>query len=721
MKGRLFAFLVVFIIASVSSYFDISAVSSEEERVCLYSSDLESGTLEDWNTMGRCNITLDSGITYNGSQYSMNVTNRCQSWEGPIVSIYPYIVNEDASKVIIKKGEFYTITGYIYAISENAEEPIRCTAKYTTPDGAVNYVTVHNGVVEPNKWVEVSGTIQIPDTEMTAFDIYYEAYNEQLSFNVDSFQIFSSSAADINPWDADNAFDLDKELEKYSFVNYENDFEDGNIEPFRGYLDPKLSIETLDGNKCLKVSNRFQNYSGPALYLNDIIDGTDSYVLKLKVYYESEQQINFKATIVYNLPSGQKDYINVAYCPGFKSGEWNELACKMNYKEVLSMPELLIETDNESTPAEFYIDDFCIKSLSDHKVKKNILKEKKSDFETGIDNFDIYNNASLGRDNTIGFKSKSSLKVSNRQFQSSGAYTFLDFVENDRKYLYSGFILTNDKSRPESAFQMKVIYYQDGVEAEQTIASEKAVIGEWIRLSGEFTLPSNAYSALLLINSPDISQIPEFYLDQVTVIDEELYLANEKNRVTLIRIVVISGTALFLIGCIAFFRKKKKDRNLIKSSNKDGMTNAYNRNAFENEIKKYNENPEECKSIIVTACDLNGLKSINDSLGHTFGDDAIKRCAEVLISAVGDKGKVYRTGGDEFVCITSEYLTEQIKAAFEKEAENDKGYPFSAAVGSAYNDMYSENSDLSIEELLKKADEKMFEHKALLKSKENVK
>ena len=49
--------------------------------------------------------------------------------------------------------------------------------------------------------------------------------------------------------------------------------------------------------------------------------------------------------------------------------------------------------------------------------------------------------------------------------------------------------------------------------------------------------------------------------------------------------------------------------------------------------------------------DLNGLKIVNDTKGHAAGDELIKGCADCLALTLRQKGKVYRTGGDEFMAI----------------------------------------------------------------------
>ncbi|MCQ2535769.1 MAG: GGDEF domain-containing protein [Lachnospiraceae bacterium] len=93
---------------------------------------------------------------------------------------------------------------------------------------------------------------------------------------------------------------------------------------------------------------------------------------------------------------------------------------------------------------------------------------------------------------------------------------------------------------------------------------------------------------------------------------------------------------------------KKKEEDLIDKANKDELTGLYNRRAYEDDILNYPTVPPEPNFVYISV-DVNGLKVINDTLGHIAGDELIEGAAECLKRALGSYGKIYRTGGDEFV------------------------------------------------------------------------
>lgn len=79
----------------------------------------------------------------------------------------------------------------------------------------------------------------------------------------------------------------------------------------------------------------------------------------------------------------------------------------------------------------------------------------------------------------------------------------------------------------------------------------------------------------------------------------------------------------------------------------DYLTNIYNRNALERDLDKQQG---EGKAFYFIA-DLNGLKLVNDTLGHSTGDKLLQGFARLLADAVGDDGRAYRQGGDEFAVL----------------------------------------------------------------------
>ena len=97
-------------------------------------------------------------------------------------------------------------------------------------------------------------------------------------------------------------------------------------------------------------------------------------------------------------------------------------------------------------------------------------------------------------------------------------------------------------------------------------------------------------------------------------------------------------------------RDKRKEEHLIRIAITDELTGLYNRRCFENDMEEYRVGPVD-EDLVIVSIDVNGLKTANDTLGHAAGDDLIRGASFCAQLALGTYGRVYRTGGDEFMAV----------------------------------------------------------------------
>ncbi len=112
--------------------------------------------------------------------------------------------------------------------------------------------------------------------------------------------------------------------------------------------------------------------------------------------------------------------------------------------------------------------------------------------------------------------------------------------------------------------------------------------------------------------------------------------------------------------------------------------------------------------------DLNGLKIINDSHGHEFGDRLLKEAANIIKESLRQEDILARFGGDEFAILLpatskseSEKIVERIKSKCQETLNNK--LPISLGVGVATKD----DPDEEITQTLKRADNNMYQNKLL--------
>lgn len=156
--------------------------------------------------------------------------------------------------------------------------------------------------------------------------------------------------------------------------------------------------------------------------------------------------------------------------------------------------------------------------------------------------------------------------------------------------------------------------------------------------------------------------------------------------------------------------EKKREQTLIQISMTDEMTRLHNRRCYERDLDKLRRKPLE-DDFVIFVIDVNGLKTVNDTLGHTAGDELIKGAAACLAITVHKTGRVYRTGGDEFMALVHTDDPECLRKKIHKNAYKWRGVysrDMSMAVGYA---AASDYRDASLDELEHFADADMYSEK----------
>ena len=158
---------------------------------------------------------------------------------------------------------------------------------------------------------------------------------------------------------------------------------------------------------------------------------------------------------------------------------------------------------------------------------------------------------------------------------------------------------------------------------------------------------------------------------------------------------------------LCFFIKTAMEREKEKTKLKnlsyvDSLTYAQNRNHF-NEYLEQNRN-KELHSLGVIYLDLNGLKEINDKMGHIAGDTLIISASYALQEIFLDNS--YRVGGDEFVVIEQDVSELLFFDQYAKLLKRMKELEISVATGCVWKETCP-----NLSETLQEADQKMYEDK----------
>lgn len=170
-----------------------------------------------------------------------------------------------------------------------------------------------------------------------------------------------------------------------------------------------------------------------------------------------------------------------------------------------------------------------------------------------------------------------------------------------------------------------------------------------------------------------------------------------------------SGDFLIEGFAVDITERKKHEDKVAYMSFHDKLTGLYNRAYIEDMMIRIDTKRNLPISLIMA--DLNNLKLINDSFGHSKGDEWIKKAADIILNSCRQEDVAARWGGDEFVILLpntdekeSEIIIERIN---QNEKSKDSGMNISIALGTATKSR--EDEDLF--EILRTAEDRMYINK----------
>lgn len=221
----------------------------------------------------------------------------------------------------------------------------------------------------------------------------------------------------------------------------------------------------------------------------------------------------------------------------------------------------------------------------------------------------------------------------------------------------------------------------------------------------------------------DVKLREKFIEDDRRIIEEKETIYNEVTftlpdgkeeyrEVVKMPLVDSSGEVLGIIGRSMDVTKRKVAEERLKYlSYIDILTGIKNRTSFEEQLEVLKDYES---SLGVIMGDVNGLKLVNDTLGHQEGDRLLITVAEIMKEVCDNKGKgeVYRIGGDEFAILIpkgrSEDCDEIIREIVKRFNEfEDEKFCVSIALGSSVRS----GRDRSLLSVLKEADDNSYKQK----------
>ncbi len=155
---------------------------------------------------------------------------------------------------------------------------------------------------------------------------------------------------------------------------------------------------------------------------------------------------------------------------------------------------------------------------------------------------------------------------------------------------------------------------------------------------------------------------------------------------------------------------------MLQGTYRDALTGLYNRRAFNEKVNQlldrnnnYQRRAINFTPTVFVMLDIDHFKSINDRMGHLFGDEVLLILAQLMIDSFRENDLLFRYGGEEFAMVLMDINVEQAQQSLDRFREKIASHDFpdvdQVTVSIGYTDF---DKSLSLEELINQADNALY-------------
>ena len=275
-----------------------------------------------------------------------------------------------------------------------------------------------------------------------------------------------------------------------------------------------------------------------------------------------------------------------------------------------------------------------------------------------------------------------------------------------------------DKSRVSEAYKFTLQHMDNNV-----FRLRRREDGAIVYMLNEGSIPQDlglstevVYGKILKeVSGEDLAKSASPYFDRVFRGEIVSYEADINGVVfsTILSPIETDGKIMEVVGSsYDITRRKRMEEQLKFISTHDTLTGLFNRQFFESEMERFEHSHTSPMSVLMA--DVDWLKTINDQLGHTAGDELLRRTAQVLREVFRKQDLIARIGGDEFAVLLpglnaegAQIVLRRLKTNLAKYNLEHRDLPLELSVGISTGQVSTK-----VEEILKLADDRMVEEKS---------
>ena len=420
-----------------------------------------------------------SSVAHGGSG-SVQVSNRTDTWQGPVYNLLPNVT----------PGATYKIGGYA-RVSGAASAPVDIVV-LSTCDGTDSFTQVARATADDQGYVALSGSYQVPAcSHLTQLALYVEGPPAGVTLLVDDVtaqQRLSIPVQPIPPPTADRN------------VLGNGGFELGT----NGWVGFGASVALTtasvhSGTSAGLASGRTDTWQGPAY---GVPTGQGSY--DVNVYAQQSSGSPLTLALSAKLTCGGVDSFTTIGSANADSGVWTKLAGTLSIPAGCSATLVYVQQFGGTVFPDLYVDDLVATPLSVQNFSGN------PGFESGIAGWGSFG-AAISQTSAFVHSGSFAGLASGRTADWQGIS--FSYPTGAGKYSASLFALQN--SGTDFPFLLSVKLTCSGVDSFPTVAAATAGTGTWVQLAGTFTVPSGCSSADLYLHQNGASVFPDLYVDDL--------------------------------------------------------------------------------------------------------------------------------------------------------------------------------------------------------------
>jgi endo-1,4-beta-xylanase len=420
-----------------------------------------------------------SNVTHGGAG-SVQVSNRTDTWQGPVYNLLPAVT----------LGATYKIEGFA-RVSGAASAPVDIVV-LSTCNGADTFTQVGTATANDQGFVAMSGSYLVPAcSNLTQLALYVEGPSAGVTLIVDDVSATQRLSIPVVPVPPPTAA---------RNVLSNGDFELG-LSGWSGFgAAVAQSTTVVHGGVAAGVaSGRTDTWQGPAY---DVPTGQGSYDMSIYALQSSGSTLTLALSA--KLTCGGVDSFATIGSASAASGAWTKLAGTLSIPAGCSASVAYVQQLGGSVFPDLYVDDLVATPVNVVNFSGN------PGFESGITGWGSFG-ATIAQTSAFVHSGSFAGLASGRSADWQGIS--FSYPAGAGKYSASLFALQN--SVANFPFMLSVKLTCGGVDSFPTVAIVSGDAGSWVQLSGTFTVPNGCSAADLYLHQNGGATFPDLYVDDL--------------------------------------------------------------------------------------------------------------------------------------------------------------------------------------------------------------